>query len=152
MDLRNNAGGLLSAGVDIARMFLQSGVVMKHQYRDQEVETYHVEKPGQFVQLPLVVLVNENTASAAEIIAGALKVHQRATIIGMPTYGKDSIQLVFSLNDGSSLHVTAAHWWIPGLDPPIGEGGLQPDIQIPGGTDPNKGDPVLSAAAEALLR
>ena len=152
MDLRNNSGGLLAAGVDIARLFLDSGVVMEHQYRDQKIETFRVEKPGPFIQLPLVLLVNENTASAAEIIAGALKAHGRATIIGMPTYGKDSIQLVFSLKDGSSLHVTAAQWWIPGLEPPIGEGGLQPDIQIAGEIDPNQSDPAVKAAADVLSR
>ena len=150
LDLRNNAGGLLSAGVDIARLFLKSGIVMEHQYRDMEVETFSVDKPGPFIQLPLVVLINENTASAAEIIAGALKAHQRATMIGRPTYGKDSIQLVFSLKDGSSLHVTAARWWIPGLDPPIGAGGLQPDIQVSGEGNPNQRDPFLKEAAKVL--
>jgi carboxyl-terminal processing protease len=152
LDLRNNFGGLLSAGVDIARLFLMEGVVMEHRYRDQDVEVFQVERPGPFVDLPLAVLVNENTASAAEIIAGALQVHQRAQIIGTPTYGKDTIQLVFELKDGSSLHVTSAQWWIPGLNPPIGESGLQPDIIVAQAPDPDQPDAVVKAAADALFR
>jgi carboxyl-terminal processing protease len=152
LDLRNNFGGLLTAGVEIARLFLREGVIIEHQYRDQGVEVFRVERPGAFVDLPLVVIVNENTASAAEIIAGALKVHRRAQIIGAQTYGKDTIQLVFDLKDGSSLHVTSARWWIPGLEPPIGEGGLQPDIPAATMPDQSGVDAAIQIAAQALLR
>ena len=152
LDLRNNFGGLLTAGVDIARLFLRDGEIIEHQYRDQGVEVYKVERPGQYVDLPLVVIVNENTASAAEIIAGALKVHERAKIIGAQTYGKDTIQLVFDLKDGSSLHVTSARWWIPGLEPPIGEGGLKPDISAATTPDQSGADVAIQVAAQALLR
>jgi carboxyl-terminal processing protease len=152
MDLRNNFGGLLTAGVDIARLFLREGVIIEHQYRDQGAEVYKVERPGLYVDLPLVVIVNENTASAAEIIAGALKVHQRAQIVGAQTYGKDTIQLVFDLKDGSSLHVTSARWWIPGLEPPIGEGGLEPDIPVATTPDQSGADAAIQAGTQALLR
>jgi carboxyl-terminal processing protease len=152
LDLRNNFGGLLIGGVDIARLFLRNGVVIEHQYRDQGVEVYKVERPGPYVDLPLVVVVNENTASAAEIIAGAFKVHQRAQIIGVRTYGKDTIQLVFDLKDGSSLHVTSARWWIPGLDPPIGEGGLEPDIPATTTPDQSGTDSAVQVAVQELLR
>jgi carboxyl-terminal processing protease len=152
LDLRNNYGGLLSAGVDIARLFLSEGVIIQQQNRDQHIETYRVEHPGSYNNLPLAVLVNENTASSAEIIAGALKVHSRAKIIGTPTYGKDTIQLVFDLKDGSSLHVTAAKWWVPGLDPPIGGGGLQPDIFVASPADQSGPDAALRAAVQVLLR
>jgi carboxyl-terminal processing protease len=152
LDLRNNFGGLLTAGVDISRLFLREGVIIEHQYRDQGVEVYKVERPGPYVELPLVVIVNENTASAAEIIAGALKVHQRAQIIGTQTYGKDTIQLVFDLKDGSSLHVTSARWWIPDLEPPIGEGGLQPDIPAATTPDQSGTDVAIQVAAQELLR
>ncbi len=130
LDLRDNPGGLLDAGVDIARLFLKEGSVMQQQYRGQEVKTFEVEKPGPLADLPLAVLINHGSASAAEIAAGALQAHRRATLIGEPSYGKDSIQLVFTLQDGSSLHVTSAQWWIPGLQKPVGEQGLQPDILI----------------------
>jgi len=151
LDLRNNYGGLLSAGVDIARMFLKDGIIMANQYRDETVEEFYVEHPGSYSELPLVVIVNENTASAAEIIAGALKANDRAKIVGVPTYGKDTIQLVFDLKDGSSLHVTAAHWWIPGLTIPISEGGIQPDVLIEPSSDGNDPDRQLQAAIRILL-
>jgi carboxyl-terminal processing protease len=127
-------------------------VIIQQQNRDQHIETYRVEHPGSYNNLPLAVLVNENTASSAEIIAGALKVHSRAKIIGTPTYGKDTIQLVFDLKDGSSLHVTAAKWWVPGLDPPIGGGGLQPDIFVASPADQSGPDAALRAAVQVLLR
>jgi carboxyl-terminal processing protease len=152
LDLRNNFGGLLTAGVDIARLFLREGTIIENQYRDQEVEVYRVEHPGPFIDLPLVIIVNEKTASAAEIIAGAVKVHKRAQIIGAPTYGKDSIQLVFDLKDGSSLHVTAARWWVPGLEPSIGEDGIQPDIPAATTPDQNGVDVAMQMAVQALLR
>lgn len=141
LDLRDNPGGLLDAGVNIARLFLKEGIVMEQQYRGRDVQTYRVEKPGPLSEIPLVVLINRGSASAAEIAAGAIKAHHRAPLIGAPSYGKDSIQLVFTLHDGSSLHVTAARWWIPGLQPPISEGGLQPDVliseeELQSGTDP----------------
>lgn len=151
LDLRNNPGGLLTAGVDIARLFLKEGPILEQQYRDKEVESYKVERPGPLADLPLAVLINHNSASAAEIVAGALKVNGRAPLVGSPSFGKDSIQLVFTLQDSSSLHVTAAHWWVPGLQPPINQGGLQPDFPAP---DPIPGggpDPSLQAAIQVLL-
>jgi carboxyl-terminal processing protease len=132
LDLRNNFGGLLDAGIDIARLFLKEGIVLQQQYRGRNVETFEVDTPGEFSQLPLVVLVNENTASAAEIIAGALQAQGRAQLIGTPTFGKDSIQLVFELQDGSSLHITSARWWFPDLEFPADTKGLQPDLTITG--------------------
>jgi carboxyl-terminal processing protease len=96
------------------------------------------------------VLVNHNSASAAEIIAGALKVNGRARLIGAPTFGKDTIQLVFDLQDGSSLHVTAAHWWIPGLDPALGGNGVQPDIPISPDDENATPDAYIQAAIQAF--
>ena len=152
IDLRGNSGGLLEAGVDVARLFLTSGVVLQRQYRNQELETYSVERPGALADIPLAVLVNQEIASAAEIIAGALQAHGRARLIGTPTFGKDTIQLVFELQDQSSLHVTAGHWWIPGLQAPISEGGLQPDVYIEAQDDRSaSGDAQLQAAIEVLF-
>jgi carboxyl-terminal processing protease len=148
LDLRNNGGGLLDAGIDIARLFLKDGVVMEQQFRGQEVKTYRVEKPGPLADIPLAVLVNGSTASASEIIAGALQAHERARLIGEPTYGKNTIQLVFELRDHSSIHVTAAQWWIPGLDAPRPGKGLQPDVPAKPGGPP---DPVIQAAIKALF-
>jgi carboxyl-terminal processing protease len=149
MDLRDNGGGLLSAGIDTARLFLESGEIMHQQYRGQEVEIYRVQKPGPLLDIPLAILINQNTASAAEIIAGALQARGRATLVGFPSYGKDSIQLIFPLQDGSSLHVTTAKWWIPGLEHPDGNFSLQPDLLLAPET-PHTED-YIQAALQALL-
>ena len=148
LDLRDNGGGLLTAGVETARLFLKDGIILQQQYRGQDVETFRTRKPGSLSDLTLVVLINHNTASAAEIIAGSVQSHGRALLIGENSYGKDSIQLVFDLDDGSSIHVTAAKWWIPDLTPPIGEGGLIPDIPVPQTED--QMDMILNAAVEHL--
>ncbi len=130
IDIRNNGGGLVEAGVNTARLFLEEGVVIEEQYRGKPVKTFEVEKTGPLADLPVVIMVNKGTASAAEIFAGAIKGRGRAPVVGTPTYGKDSIQLVFRLSDGSSLHVTSAHWWVPGLEPAIGGSGVQPDVLV----------------------
>jgi carboxyl-terminal processing protease len=149
LDVRNNGGGLVDAGVNTARLFLEQGVVIQQQYRGEDVKTYAVEKPGQFAAIPMVVLVNKGTASAAEIFTGAIQGQKRALVIGTDTYGKDTIQLVFSLSDGSSLHVTAARWWVPGLFDRIGGVGLKPDLAIDDKGDPNV---ALQAAIQAVLK
>jgi len=148
LDLRNNGGGLLDAGIEIASLFLKEGVVMEQQYRGQAVKSYPVGKPGPLAEIPLAVLVNGGTASASEIIAGALQAQHRAALIGEPTYGKNTIQLVFFLTDQSSIHVTAAKWWIPGLDAPRPGQGLTPDIAVTPGGPP---DPLIQAAIQNLL-
>jgi carboxyl-terminal processing protease len=149
LDLRDNGGGLLTAGVDITKLFLENGSILKQQYRGKKVETFDVKSPGQFVDLPLILLINHNTASAAEIVAGAIQVDDRALLVGQPTFGKDSIQLIFNLQDDSSLHVTAAKWWIPGLSPALTDIGLQPDIAII--PDDSGEDLVMKAAIQSLL-
>ncbi len=150
LDLRQNPGGLLDTGVALARLFLKDGAVMEEQYRDRPIKTYRVESPGPLADVPLAALIDQNTASAAEILAGALKAHQRAPIIGQRSYGKNSIQLVISLSDGSSVHVTAAHWWIPGLEPAIEGRGVQPDYAS-APSDPNQPDQALQIAAQVLF-
>lgn len=152
LDLRDNPGGLLEAGVDVARLFLPDGEVISRQYRGQQTETYPVSEPGSLADLPLAVLINHGSASAAEIVAGAIQAHQRAPLVGAPSFGKDSIQLVFTLSDESSLHITAARWWVPGLDYPFAGDGLQPDIPVepPAGEAP--GDPALQAAVQTVVQ
>jgi carboxyl-terminal processing protease len=149
LDLRNNGGGLVEAGVNTARLFLKDGVVIQQQYRGKDVKTFNVDQPGPFSDLPIVLLVNKGTASAAEIFAGALQGQKRALLVGSNTYGKDVIQLVFSLADGSSLHVTAAHWWVPGLAQKIAGVGLTPDISVAENPDPNI---ALQSAIQAVMK
>jgi carboxyl-terminal processing protease len=148
LDVRNNGGGLVDAGVKTARLFLKDGVVIEQQYRNEPVVTYKVEEPGVYADLPLAILVNKGTASAAEILAGALQGQQRAKLVGSATYGKDSIQLVFDMDDGSSLHVTAARWWVPGLNFEIKGSGLKPDVLIPEGEEGS----MLQKAIETLTQ
>lgn len=147
LDLRGNGGGLLVEGVDIARLFLMEGIVIQQQYKGEDVKSYEVEEPGPLKDIPLTVLVDHYTASAAEIISGALQNHDRAPLIGTHTFGKDSVQLVFELQDKSSLSVTSAKWWIPELEPPVGEGGLQPDITV-STEDTGDGDPFMESAIQ----
>jgi carboxyl-terminal processing protease len=148
LDVRDNGGGLVEAGVNAARLFLREGIVIEQQYRGQSVKTYKVDQPGTFVDLPMVVLVNRGTASAAEIFAGAIQGQGRAQIVGTRTYGKDTIQLIFSLSDGSSLHVTAAQWWVPDLQLEIGKNGIQPDVAVAEDAEPNA---ALLKAVDTIL-
>ncbi len=143
LDLRDNGGGLVDAAVEIARLFIKEGDVLHQQFNDQDEEIFSVEQPGAYVDIPLVVLVNNNTASSAEILAGALKAHDRAVIIGAPTYGKTTIQYIFDLQDGSSVHVTSGEWWILGVSFP-----LQPDYLI---TEDPAGVQSLQTAIDFLL-
>jgi carboxyl-terminal processing protease len=128
LDLRNNAGGLLQESVEVASEFIDGGVVYYERTRDGETET--TARPGGIgLDKPLVVLVNGGTASAAELVAGALRDHNRATLIGQQTYGKGSVQLIFRLSDGSSIHITSAEWFTPNRTPLDGSG-LEPDISM----------------------
>jgi carboxyl-terminal processing protease len=139
LDLRNNGGGILESAVGVAAYFLDGGIVMYESQRDGPEKTYSAPAaPGGPVKAPLAVLVNHNTASAAEIVAGALLDRGRAPLIGQTTYGKGSVQLVYDLSDGSSLHVTAYHWFTPSHRA-LDKNGLPPTYPIdpgPVGTDP----------------
>jgi carboxyl-terminal processing protease len=145
LDLRGNTGGLLESGIDIARLFLEDGEIISIQYKGQNAKKYNVQKAGPLTNIPLVVLIDHFTASASEIIAGALHTHDRAVLIGTPSYGKNTIQLVFTLEDSSSIHVTNGVWWLPGYE--AGEAFLlQPDIPIEieeGGQDSSFFNPAL---------
>ena len=145
VDLRDNGGGLLEPGVEIARLFLNNGIIIEQQYRGEAITKYEANSNGTLSGYPIIILVNHGTASAAEIIAGALQANQRAQLLGAPTFGKDSVQFIFDLQDGSSLHITAARWWVPGVDFPTDQGGLVPDIPL----DPN--DPGVNPAIEAAI-
>jgi len=130
LDLRGNGGGVLDAAVDVASEFLESGVILFEERRDQPEKSYTVKSGGLAIQQPMVVLVNGGTASASEIVAGALQDHKRAVLIGEKTFGKGSVQVVFDLSDASSVHITVARWLTPNrhrIDPE----GLQPDIFVP---------------------
>ena len=144
LDLRGNSGGLLDSAVRVARYFLSDGLVLIEQRREQVEESFRVESPGAGATLPLVVLVDEGTASAAEIVAAALQANERAPLIGSPTFGKGSVQVVLEMEDGSSLQVTNARWLTPNRITLDGTG-LQPDIAA--ATAAEGQDAALMAAA-----
>jgi carboxyl-terminal processing protease len=130
LDLRNNSGGLLETSIDVASQFIPDGIILYEQRRDQEEKSYPVRRGGKATDTPLVVLVNAGTASASEIVAGAIQDSGRGTLIGESTFGKGSVQLVYDLSDQSSLHVTVAHWLTPDRNQITGNG-LTPDIAVP---------------------
>ena len=130
LDLRNNSGGLLQTAIDVASQFLPDGLVLYEQRRDQEEKSYSVRQGGKATDIPLVVLVNAGTASASEIVAGAIQDSDRGILVGENTFGKGSVQLVYDLSDQSSLHVTVAHWFTPNRHEITGNG-LTPDIVVP---------------------
>ncbi len=129
IDLRHNPGGLLNAAVDVASHFLDGKVVLYERRAGDEERDFVATKGGDATDIPLTVLVDGSTASASEILAGALQDHQRATLIGQVTFGKGAVQNVYELSDGSSLHITAARWFTPNYQELDGNG-LTPEIEI----------------------
>lgn len=128
-DLRGNGGGLLETAIDISSQFLREGVVLKEDRQDEGEKVYDVRGGGKALDQPLVLLVNGGTASASEIVGGALKDYERATLIGEKTFGKGSVQLIYELSDKSRLHVTVAKWFTPKGNVIDGIG-LAPDIEV----------------------
>ncbi len=126
LDLRNNPGGLLFASVDIARQWMPDGEIVSTIDRKGGSRHFSANNTA-LTNLPLVILVNKGSASASEILTGALKENKRATIVGTTTYGKGTVQSVHSLSDGSGLAVTIARYYPPsGTD--INQKGIKPDI------------------------
>ena len=141
IDLRNNGGGIVDAGINLAEMWLpKDQTIIQKEEKDKEVETITTKKDGAFVDMPIVLLINENTASAAEIFAGALQANDRCALFGKQTYGKNTIQLVFELQDTSSIHITNAIWGLPDI-PGFSVGhGLIPDFSY---EDIDSNDPII---------
>jgi len=126
MDLRNNPGGLLYASIEMARMWLEQGAIVSTVDRDGGDRAFEANRTA-LTDKPLAVLVNGNSASASEILAGALKDNNRAVLVGSQTYGKGTVQSVSSLSDGSGLAVTVARYYPPsGTD--INQQGIAPDV------------------------
>jgi carboxyl-terminal processing protease len=115
LDLRGNPGGLLNQGVSVSDLFLKAGqAIVETRARDpRESETFRAADDASYAELPVVVLVDEYSASAAEIVAGALQDHDRALVVGSPTFGKGSVQSLFPLSGGNFLKMTTAKWYTP---------------------------------------
>ncbi|MDD2998262.1 MAG: S41 family peptidase [Erysipelotrichia bacterium] len=128
LDLRNNPGGLLTSAVEVGRKFIPKGDIVSIKGRDGEQNTY-----SSFFKyhpiLPLIVLINEGSASAAEIVAGAVKDNKRGLLVGKKSFGKGSVQTVISLNDGSAMALTTALYYTPsGVN--IHKSGIMPDVEV----------------------
>ncbi|OGJ53917.1 hypothetical protein A3D11_00675 [Candidatus Peribacteria bacterium RIFCSPHIGHO2_02_FULL_49_16] len=129
LDVRFNGGGYLDGAVSLASLFLKKGKVVSVQGRGNAMTDHYVSGRPLLPDMPLVVLINQATASAAEIIAGALRDHERATIIGMQSFGKGTVQEVIDMSGGGGLRVTVAHWLTPsGRN--LGQEGVTPDIEV----------------------
>ncbi|MTI80533.1 MAG: S41 family peptidase [Firmicutes bacterium] len=127
LDLRNNPGGELRSVAKVADQFITKGPVVHIDYKSGDDATYNAEKPG--LDLPLVVLQNQHTASAAEILAGAIKDHNLGTLVGTTSFGKGVVQTVFPLDNGAGLKLTTARYLTPDKHD-INKKGIEPDVKI----------------------
>ncbi len=142
LDLRSNPGGLLDQAVKVADQFLSEGLVVYTKGRvESQLQEYRASKDGGEPSYPIAILVNEGTASASEIVAGALQDQHRALVIGQKTFGKGSVQTVFPLEGGAGLRLTTALYYTPG-GRSIQEVGIEPDIAVanPSEESQEKGD------------
>ena len=129
LDLRGDPGGYISAADDVISEFVTTGETFELRDRSANVERHDANGQHLAPSVPLVVVVDANSASASEIVAGSLQVHHRAKLVGTTTFGKGSVQLDFPLNDGSDIHLTIKRWYLPnGVT--IDHKGLTPDIVV----------------------
>ncbi len=150
LDLRNNPGGFLDGAVFITSEFLKDGVVVKQEKsRDGGVETFSVNRKGRLLDVPLVVLINQGSASASEIVAGALQERGRAKVVGEKSFGKGTIQEAEELLGGSGLHITVAKWLLPS-GKNIDKEGIKPDFEVEMDEKDQTRDPQLEKAIELL--
>lgn len=131
LDLRDNPGGLVDQATAVADEFLASGVVYTARHRGVVTEEVKAGGGGALTQLPVVVLVNASSASAAELLTGALQDNGRAVVVGSPTFGKGIIQTIVDLPDGAGLELTTARYYTP-LGQPIQAQGIEPDVVVEG--------------------
>jgi len=128
LDLRDNGGGLFSEGVSVASVFIEEGEIVSYKERSDPEVSYDAEGDA-FEDVPLVVLVNEGTASASEIVTGALQDTNRAVVVGKTTYGKGSVQEVLPLSDASALKLTIGAYFTPD-GTQINGTGIEPDVEV----------------------
>ncbi len=151
-DLRQNPGGWLDQAVDVSDLFLDDGMIVSERWSDGHGHEFEAQAGEIGEKVPLVVLVDRGSASASEIVAGALQDRERAILIGETTFGKGSVQQVFTLSDSSELRVTAALWFTPNNQAIHGHG-ITPDIEVPWPEDDVEldTDPQLERAVEYFL-
>jgi len=151
LDLRNNPGGYLDTAVKMASEWVEEGPVVAEQFNDNRRNEYPAKGNARLKDFPTVVLVNGGSASASEILAGALRDYKKATIVGETTFGKGSVQTLSDLSEGAILKVTVAKWLTPAGDF-INDKGLTPNIEVKlSSSDLDKNlDPQLNKALELL--
>ena len=150
-DLRNNPGGYLSGSVFIASEFLSDGTIVIQENTGGRETVYKVNRTGKLLTIPIVVLINKGSASASEIVAGALRDRNRATLVGETSFGKGSIQEAQELANGSGIHITTAKWLLPSRKW-INGTGLEPDIKQENDDKKPDTDLQLEKAIEILLK
>lgn len=151
LDLRNNPGGFLQETVDVADEFLNEGRILSEIDRDGSEETWDAEDGGDATDIPMVILINENSASGSEVLAGALQDHGRAKVIGQKSFGKGTVNRFFPLSNGGAVYVSIGRWYTPNGTQIEGTG-ITPDIEvIPTDADiDQEKDVVLFRAIEFL--
>lgn len=153
LDLRNNPGGYLDTAIKMASEWIEDGPIVLEQSAEGRRREYNAEGPARLASIPTMVLINTGSASASEIVAGALRDYKKATLVGEATFGKGSVQQIKDLSDGSSLKVTVATWMTPDGDY-INEKGLEPQVKSELTIDDIEADrdPQLQKAVDLLLR
>lgn len=150
LDLRNNPGGYLTGAIEIASEFLpRDSTVVIQENTGGRKQNYLVKRQGKLLDIPMIVLVNKGSASASEIVAGALKHYKRAKIVGEKTFGKGSIQEALDLSKGAGLHVTTAKWLLPD-GTWINGSGIKPDVMVESDKKNPENDIQLKKAIELL--
>lgn len=152
IDLRNNPGGLLRSAIEVSQKFLKSRevIVSTRGRASRDDQVYRAGGRERLTDIPMVVLLNSGSASASEIVAGALQDHKRALLVGEKTFGKGSVQSVLQMNDDSALRLTTARYYTP-TDRMIHEQGIEPDIVVPMSPDDLRQLMVQRARAETPL-
>ena len=148
VDLRSNPGGSLDEAIEVSDAFLNSGEIVSQRGREKDdIERYYA-KPGDMAHgLPVVVLTDVGSASASEIVAGALQDHRRAVVLGERSFGKGSVQSIQMLSDHSALRLTTARYYTPS-GRSVQEGGIDPDIRVPQLSDPDYKDRPVTREAD----
>ncbi|MGC8878269.1 MAG: S41 family peptidase [Anaerolineae bacterium] len=152
-DLRNNPGGLLDEAVAVGSQFIADGVITIEREKGGTEQVFEALPNGVATDIPLVVLINQGSASAAEIVAGAIQDYERGTVIGEQSFGKGTVQIPYTLSDGSELRVTIAEWLTP-KGRQINGNGITPDVVVERTQEDFEADrdPQLERAVELLLQ
>ncbi len=149
LDLRNNPGGLIEEAVKVAEIFIEKGVIVSYQVNGSE-RLFKASNPNP-VTAPVIVMINRNTASSAEILAGAFQDRNRGVVVGERSYGKGSVQEFVTLGDGSKIELTVALYRTPS-GRIIDEVGITPDLEVPASQIGEKSLQVLGGLASLIAK